>query len=111
VRKLPCDSYRSSHGTRCRSNPGRLTEQPFERIPYERRSSAPVAQWTEQLPSKQLAAGSNPAGGASAEVSEDDGALAVHQHAVLEVGANRPGQDQPLKVPAYAGQITHLVAV
>ena len=46
--------------------PGNVTERPTPGHPRQRPPHpAPVAQWIEQAPSKRLAAGSSPAGGAS----------------------------------------------
>src|SRR3954451_82219 len=42
---------------------------------------------------------------------EDDGALAVDEHPVLEVGADGPSEHQSLQVPSGPGQVGDLVPV
>lgn len=50
--------------------PGNVTERPTPGHPRQRPPHpAPVAQWIEQAPSKRLAAGSSPAGGALSSLS------------------------------------------
>lgn len=94
----------SLHQTSTSSHGGEATGSRNRELYPWTRHQAPVAQWIEQAPSKRLAAGSSPAGGAQPQPSPREGFLLVR----MGVGPRRRAPDAP---PVIAGRVRRCPAV
>ncbi len=84
--------------------PGNVTERPTPGHPRQRPPHpAPVAQWIEQAPSKRLAAGSSPAGGALSSLSFGRAFLLFRAGIARHDEAPAPPPDDQGRAPGLSG--------